>query len=51
MTRPEAQSDSYLTIGLDMASSTPGAIQSIGIDFSQWTEQVQSGKHIRLLHR
>ena len=35
---PDAEFDSFLTIGLDGPSVVPGAISSVGIDFASWTE-------------
>ena len=34
----DCQWDSFLTIGLDGPATTPGAISTVGIDFSSWTE-------------
>eukprot|EP01043_Picozoa_sp_COSAG02_P021179 COSAG02_NODE_1069_length_14810_cov_6.729998_7_plen_637_part_00 len=35
---PDAEFDSFLTIGLDGPSVVPGALSSVGIDFTSWTE-------------
>lgn len=36
---PDTEFDSFITIGMDGPATTQGAISSIGIDFSAWTEQ------------
>ena len=33
-----AQYDSFLTIGMDGPALNPGALSSVGLDFSTWTE-------------
>ena len=35
---PAAQYDSFLTIGMDGPALTPGALSSVGLDFSTWDE-------------
>ena len=35
---PSAQYDSFLTIGMDGPALTPGALSSVGLDFSTWDE-------------
>ena len=35
---PAAQYDSFLTIGMDGPALTPGAMSSVGLDFSTWDE-------------
>ena len=35
---PDAEFDSYVTIGLEGPATTAGALSSIGIDFSGWSE-------------
>ena len=35
---PTAEYDSFLTIGVDGPALTPGAMSSVGIDFSTWDE-------------
>ena len=35
---PDAEFDSFITIGMDGPALVPGALSSIGIDFNQWDE-------------
>ena len=35
---PVAQYDSFLTIGIDGPALNPGALSSVGLDFSEWNE-------------
>jgi hypothetical protein len=35
---PDAEFDSFLTIGMTGPATIPGAISTIGIDFASWTE-------------
>ena len=35
---PDAQYDSFLTLGMDGPALNPGALSSIGLDFDSWTE-------------
>ena len=35
---PDCQFDSFLTIGLDGPATQPGALSTVGVDFSSWTE-------------
>ena len=35
---PDAEYDSFLTIGTDGPALTPGSLSSVGLDFSAWTE-------------
>ena len=35
---PQAQYDSFLTLGMDGPALTPGALSSVGIDFQSWDE-------------
>ena len=35
---PDAEFDSFLTIGMDGPALLPGALSTIGIDFTTWSE-------------
>ena len=35
---PDAEVDSFLTIGMDGPALIPGALSTIGIDFTSWSE-------------
>ena len=37
---PQAQYDSFLTLGIDGPALTPGALSSVGIDFQSWNEDM-----------
>ena len=37
---PQAQYDSFLTLGIDGPALTPGALSSVGIDFGSWNEDM-----------
>ena len=36
---PDAEFDSFVTIGLDGPAVTPGALSTVGINFESWTER------------
>lgn len=36
---PDAEFDSFLTIGIDGPALTPGALSTVGLDLAGWNEQ------------